>query len=109
MADKPRNRNTAYKRDVKPYLLTGHAVVDMVGACINHAERHFRRVKEIKLHPKYWERFLDGVRRIDETYTASTKEVDWDNVIVKPASTFQPTPLEYELVPLDTTLKTVKN
>lgn len=98
---KPVEKNTIYERKVPPYIITGYPVIDMVGACINHAERFYRKVRVITLAPKYWDRFMDSIKRIDETYADEKVEaIDFDGVIVSRGSRFQLKSLKYELVPI---------
>ena len=72
--------------------------MDMVGACINHAERHYRTVKLIELSHKYWNIFIEEVKRQDESYDLSNNTVNFDEVEVRKGNMFQAQPLRYELI-----------
>ena len=97
-------------RKIKPYKLTGNPALDMVGACINHAERHYRTVKLIELSHKYWKIFVEGVKQYDESYDLSNNEVNFDEVTIRKGNMFQVKPLRYELIENAPTLEeTQKN
>jgi hypothetical protein len=81
---------------MRPYKPTGNLAVDMVAACINHAEFHKKKVKHIFLKDAYWIMFTDYVQRSDPEYLFDRK-VEFDGVLIRKASIFQRQALYYEL------------
>lgn len=78
------------------YKPTNNLAVDMVAACINHAERRRKKVKVIYLKVIYWIMFTDYVKQTAPEYEF-THEVDFDGTLVRKATIFQPDALYYQL------------
>lgn len=90
---------------IQPYIQTGYYSIDLVGACINHAEMFGRHVKEIRLDHKIWAKFADSIRHIDEEMDVSNYSIEWDDnhggtVTVMRGHHFMPKKLTYILHPI---------
>ena len=81
---------------MQPYKPTGNLAVDMVAACINHAEYHKKKVRVIYLKRKLWRSFTDHVKQTMPDYLF-TDEVDFDGTLVRQSSLFQTRSMHYEL------------
>lgn len=97
-------KKRSWQRKIKPFMETGYVAVDMVAACINHAERFNRTVSVVRLNGNYWNLFKDSVKRICESseqpYDDKDGYIMFEEVKVMRGSIFQLKRLEYDLIPL---------
>jgi hypothetical protein len=84
-------------RLVRPYKKTGNIAIDLVGGCINHAERFYRQVEWIELSRWYWNQFVEGVKARDPEIKIDPAGIDFDGTIVRKGSILQLKSLIYQL------------